>query len=102
MDNWQKDYNNIGSTPFNIRYRINDLAYLKEIAPNTEDSAGHIDRLFAQITKSCSDIEYIQGDRWQDIQAHYGQSNSNSNNSWMSDKVRNNECRNLRQQVHSY
>ena len=71
-----------------------DLAYLKETAPNTEDSAGHIDRLFAQITKSCSDIESIQGDRWQDIQAHYGQSNNgNSNNSWISDKVRNTECR---------
>jgi hypothetical protein len=57
-----------------------DLAYLKETAPNTEDSAGHIDRLFAQITKSCSDIESIQGDRWQDVQAHYG--NGQSSKSW--------------------
>ena len=53
-----------------------DLAYLKETAPNTEDSAGHIDRLFAQITKSCADIEMIQGDRWADVQAHYGNSNN--------------------------
>jgi hypothetical protein len=68
-----------------------DLAYLKETAPNTEDSAGHIDRLFAQITKSCSDIESIQGDRWQDVQAHYGNGQSN-NNSWSPGTARG-ECR---------
>ena len=68
-----------------------DLAYLKETAPNTEDSAGHIDRLFAQITKSCADIESIQGDRWADVQAHYGNSTSGNGNN--GSKSSNPECR---------
>jgi hypothetical protein len=73
-----------------------DLAYLKETAPNTEDSAGHIDRLFAQITKSCADIESIQGDRWADVQAHYGNTNRSGNsdgNTNNGSKTSNIECR---------
>ena len=42
-----------------------DLAPLKETAPNSDDAAGHIDRLFSQITKTCTDIQAIQGDKWQ-------------------------------------
>ena len=73
-----------------------DLAYLKETASNIEDSAGHIDWLFAQITKSCADIESIQGDRWADVQAHYGNTNRSGNsdgNTNNGSKTSNIECR---------
>jgi len=51
-----------------------DLAPLKETAPNSDDAAGHIDRLFSQITKTCTDIQAIQGDKWQSTFANIASS----------------------------
>ena len=48
-----------------------DLKDLKNTAPNTDDAAVHLDKLFNQIEKSCQDIQAIQGDSWQEIRANF-------------------------------
>ena len=47
-----------------------ELAHLKEAAPNSDDAALHIDRLFSAISKVCIDIQAVQGDRWQNTYAN--------------------------------
>ena len=64
-----------------------ELSSLKETAPNSDDAAGHIDRLFSAITSTCHEIQAIQGDRWQNTFANF----SHSNNSFNDNKQR--ECR---------
>ena len=53
-----------------------ELAPLKETAPNSDDAAGHIDRLFSAITSTCHEIQAVHGDRWQNTFANFSHSSN--------------------------